>query len=240
LKVAEVVESYLQRLLVSLQNVYGEDYRGVAGAFLRAYEGSTRGLPHTEADIVQGLATVIGLLRGDVPDTLHELNGFIERYRGGYSRVYVVDCLGLPDAYAVWHRSTRAGLVASVKVFINQRATTEAFKEALSGEPGSTLADIARRIGAQRLGELDRMLHGLEHEMSREELTGWLARRMLFAASYVLRVASLAGGNILILSDHGYDIVKQGLKYSVRHTGIPRNQAALSKLALALLLKKIA
>jgi len=238
----------LRRFLVSAQNLYRDNYRGFAEAFLHAYAevyrwplGTTRIQP-IEKPVVSELVEIIKLLRGIQYNTLDRARESLEEVAKKKARIYIVDCLGLPEAYSIWQRSAEKKLTVAVKAFINLRATTEAFKRALSRDPGGgelTMAGIARQFGGQVLTELDRRLHSAPEQMDSAGLVDWIVSTMGYAQEYILGGLGIpAGGALAIAADHGYDIVLEGNKYSVKHTSIPRGKAALARLSTIVVLER--
>jgi len=226
-------ELHLLKLFNTFRSLFGCDYRRFADVFLRAYEYDVRGLSGAEQLLVEYLAEMIKAFRALDVDTVGEMNSFVERYRNIYRYVYVVDCLGLPELYAVWCEAGRRGFAVEVKVFVNRDASTKAFKGVFGA---GSMADVAKGIDGMVLKRLDKWIHLDEEPKTRDELVSWLVGRMMYAASILL---SLAGGNTMILSDHGYDVVRLDSKYAAKHTHIPKTKLALAKLAPALMLKRL-
>jgi len=227
------VERRIHRLFNSFLNLYGDDYGKFADILLRAYEGNTSGLQPVGRLLVEELADLIALLRALSIDTLGELERFVEAHRSEYG-IYVLDCLGLPELYALWHRARKASFVPVIRVFINRETRTEAFKRVFSSE---TMSGVAEKVSGTVFRKLDEQVHSadfLGEPRNREEFLSLLVGRMRYAVSHF----SFANVNVMILSDHGYDVVRVGSKYVARHTHLDRSRAALAKLAPVLMLKK--
>jgi len=210
------------------------DYKKFVDIVLRAYESNLYGLSSEERLLVKYLINIINELRAWNADTLNEMKNFVEKYRSNYRQTYVVDCLGLPDIYAIWCEACEKGLIGEVKVFINRKATTSALKEAFGAE---TLTDVAIHTDGIVLRKFDTLLHSeiFREPKSRSEFVNLLVERMKYAASQLL---SLAEKNTMILSDHGYDIISHNSMYVAKHTRIPRTKIALARLAPVVLLKQ--
>lgn len=228
------ISKYLQKFFNSFYSKYKHNYRKFIDVFLRAYERDTRGLSDIDKLLVKDLNSIINMLRAVRIDTLHEMRDFILRYRINYKYVYVVDCLGLPELYALWCRASKVGFMPIVRVFVNQKATTRAFKEVFGDE---TLGQVAEDVGGLVFRKLDTLLHSeiFKELKSRNESVELLVGRM----RYVVSLLPLMKDNIMIFSDHGYDVIRIDSKYIAKHTHIRRTRIALAKLAPVMLLKRI-
>jgi len=226
------IERSLQKLFNSFYNIYKNNYEDFVDIFLRAYEHELHGLPDVKRLFVEDLINIIDMLRVVRIDTLHEMKDFIERYRANYRYIYVVDCLGLPELYALQCRASETGLINITRIFINQEATTRALKEVFGVE---TLSHVAEDVNGMVFRRLDTKLHEkFKEPKSRKEILDLLIGRMKYIISL-----SLEEGNTMIFSDHGYDVIHTDSKYTAEHAHIHKTKVALAKLAPVILLKRI-
>lgn len=225
-----ILEESLHRFLVSFFNVYGDNYRKFVEILLRGVEGDKAGLLGVDSIFVEHLINIINSLRRVGKDTLLNMKDFIERYRRDYRYLYVVDCLGLPEVYALLSIASRKGFVINLKVFVNVRGVTEPFKKTFGAE---TMLRVATSLHGLVIKRLDAILHSEEftRPYNRDELINALVSRM----KYVETLIHLEGAT-LVLSDHGYDITREKTFYFIQH-GHVRNPI-FAKLAPVLLFKK--
>ncbi len=226
------IEDHIRSFFNSFYSVYRLNYEKFADLFLMAYERSPATLSDIDRAIVKTLNSLIDAARAERRDTLHEMKEFVERYRSEYRYVYVIDCIGLPDLYALWSSAIEKRLIPIVKIFINREAKTVSFREAFGAE---SMKQVATDFSGQMIRKPDEMLHAIfTTPMERNEFVKLLAWRM----SYMARESQprLEKGT-MILSDHGYDVICDGSKYVASHINIPRARIALAKLAPVMLLK---
>jgi len=96
---------------------------------------------------------------------------------------------------------------------------------------------VAEKVSGRVFRKLDEQVHStdfLGKPYDRGEFLSLLVGRMRYAVSHF----SFTKNNVMMLSDHGYDVVRVGSKYVARHTHLDRSRAALAKLAPVLMLKK--
>jgi len=229
------VERTLLKFFNTFHSTFNCNYKKLTDIFLRAYERDLYGSPSIERLLIEYLVRAIDAFRGWSTDTLHEMRNFVEHYRGNYKRICVVDCLGLPELYAIWCEAYERGFIVEVKVFVNRKAITKAFEEVFGVE---TLTDAARHTDGIVLRRLDTLLHSemFREPRDRNEFANLLIGRMKYVASLLL---SLVEGDTMILSDHGYDIISLNSKYVAKHTHIPKSKIALARLAPVVLLKQL-
>ena len=233
------IEICLERFFSSFYNLYRNDYAKLVDILLRAYdERGTNGLSGIDNLLVKNLAKIINTLRLIKVDTLNKMKEFILNHCTEYHSIYVIDCLGLPELYALWCEASKLGLIPILRVFINTRANTRAFKEVFGVE---SLRQVAERAGGLAYRRLDELLHHkrwlaiFSGTTSREEFMRLLIDRI----NYLLSIRSLlVRSGTMILTDHGYDIVCINTRYIAEHSHIPKSKLALAKLASVLLLKR--
>jgi len=231
--VSTEIEERIRTFFNSFYNIYRCDYRKFIDLFLNAYERDVQSLTNIEKGLVENLINIIDMLRTVRKDTIHEMKDFIMRYRFNYRHVYVVDCLGLPELYALWCNAVDKKLIPIVKVFINVEATTKAFKEVFESE---TMGYVAKDVDGIVFRRLDSRLHETFDKLkTREELINLLVARM----NYMILSLPIGKEDTMIFADHGYDIERLNSKYIAKHTYIRKLKVALSKLAPVMLLKKV-
>lgn len=133
-------------------------------------------------------------------------------------RAYLVDNVGLPEIYALARRFGYPRL--TLRVIINEKGNTQAFKELFGVTYMRDLSDI---LGAQLIRGQDRLVHEAlgQRWMDYEELLKGIARLSE-------RLLELVGEPpALLIADHGYDIERLGDKYRLCH-GVNCSRAALS------------
>jgi len=223
------VEERLRDFFVSFYSVYKRDFRKFIDLFLRAYERDVRGLGSIDRSLLEDLAEVVAALRSASRSTLHEMKAFIMSVRPRYRYAYLVDGLGLPELYALWHKAASRGLVPELKVYINAEASTEAFKREFGAE---TMAGVASQSDGFVVRRLDVKLHEeLGKPKALEELKSEILKRM----EYVAASLPIDGGDAIVFTDHGYDVFRANSVYYAAHTR--KEGAAFSKLASVLLFK---
>lgn len=211
--------------------MYKDNYQKFVELFLRSIdEGSKRDLSNLDSILVNYLMNIIHILRNTNTDTLSDMKMFIEKYRKDYSYLYVIDCLGLPDLYALWFTSNKKGFTPLVKTFINIEATTKTFKEVFSA---GTMVQVAIGLQGMVIKRLDTFTHSdmFARPHNREDLVKALITRM----KYVEKLIPLEGAT-MIISDHGFDIVRKDSLYVIQHGHTKR--MIFAKLALIMLVKK--
>ena len=228
------IELKLKAFLNSFCNFHKRNYEKFADILLRAYDGDFRGLQPIDKELTKDLADLITTLKAIRIHTLYELESFTEKFRNDYRQVYVVDCLGLPDLYALM--CNLDNIKFDFKIFINQRTNTQAFKDVFVSD---TMADVARKLKAQAITELDKQLHKIvemanNKEFTRNEILNIIVERMNYVSS-LLTLHTKA--KTMILTDHGYDIIRVGSRYIINHVFPPDTKPALAKLAIVVLLK---
>jgi len=141
-----------------------------------------------------------------------------------YQRVelaYVVDNLGVPEASALYRLLKRSGYLAAVRCFYNQGGNTATFKERV-GTP--TLAELAAKIAAQYRSVPDLRIHMLQkRRLSFQGAVEEVLRRIRWAESELLADVE----SLVIVADHGYDVLKDGRGYYFAH-----GARAFSRIAL--------
>lgn len=224
------LEEDLNRFLNSFFNLYRDDYRKFVEIFIRSIEGDKSSLTGIDLNLVEHLMRIVQTIQGVNTDTLLDMRTFVEKYRGDYSYIYVVDCLGLPDIYALFYVACKRGFMANLKIFINIKGVTEPFKRAFDAE---TLSQVATSLQGLVIRRPDAILHSdvFAKPHNREELIRALVGRM----KYVVTLIPLEKPT-LVLSDHGYDIVREDTSYFIKHAHVKR--PIFTKLAPALLLKR--
>ncbi len=229
-----MIEDRLMRFFESFHSIYKDNYRRLAEILLRAYEGDVRGLSATDRMLVNDLLEVIRELRIARSSTLHEMRDFILRSSPGYDYVYVVDALGLPELYGLWCEAGKVKLIPILKLFVNSEANTRAFKEVFGCED---LACVAGASQGMVLKKMDVLIHDIMsgESRSRYEIIDLIVARV----KHVTLELPLVKGNTMILSDHGYDIVRVNSRYIATHTHGHRTPLALAKIAPVILLKRI-
>lgn len=228
---ASKIEDHIYEFFNSFYNVYRLNYKKFADLFLTAYEHTPTALNSIEMMIIKTLNSLMNAARAEIGNALDEMVEFVKSYRSEYSYIYVIDCIGLPDLYALWSSATEKRLIPIVKIFINQEAKTISFKEAFGAE---SMKQVATIFSGQVFRKPDEMLHSemFAKPRDRSEFVKLLAWRMKYIASMLPLDKST-----MILSDHGYDVLREGSKYVASHVNIPKAKKALAKLAPVILLK---
>ena len=230
------IEQKLWSLLRSFREYYRCDYRKFADSLLRAYDNDLQGLQPLDKRLVKGLADLISTLKYVRKHTLDEMRNFVERYKNDYEYIYVVDCLGLPDLYALMCSVDESKFNVIMRIFINQRTNTQAFKDAFASE---TMADAARTLGGLVIRILDTSLHEIEEktnngELNRNEVLNIIVGRMKYVSSLLAPHMMI---KTMIVTDHGYDVMRRGSGYIINHVFPSNIRPALAKLAPVILLK---
>jgi len=223
------VEGLLRDFFTSFYNVYKRDFRKLVDLFLRAYERDVRGLGGIDRSLLEDLAEVVAALRSASRSTLHEMRAFVRDIRPRYRYVYLVDCLGLPELYALWYKAVSRGLVPELKAYINTEASTAAFKRVFGAE---TMAGVASQSDGFVLKRLDVKLH---EELGKPKALEELKSEILGRMEYVAASLPIDGGDTIVFTDHGYDVFRANSVYYAVHTH--KEGAAFSKLASVLLFK---
>ena len=228
------VEERLMKFFNSFHNIYRDNYRRRVELLLVAYEGDVKGISAIDRKLVNNLLEVMRELRTARGSTLHKMRDFILKYRDNYDFIYVVDGLGLPELYGLWCEAGKKRLLPVLKVFVNMEASTRAFKEVFKCED---LACVAREVQGMVLKKTDVLIHDVmsEEPRSQDEIINLIVARV----KYVTLELPLVEGNTMILSDHGYDIVRVNSKYIVTHTRDRGAHLILAKIAPVVLLKRI-
>ena len=232
------IEPRLKALLNSICTIHKRNYEKFVDILLRAYDRDLQGLQPLDRGFVEDLADLMATLRAVRTDTLHELKNFIDSYRNDYKYVYVVDCLGLPDLYALM--CSIDNVKFNFRIFINQRTNTQAFKNAFASE---TMADVAKMLSGLVIRRLDTSLHEISEKMSsgglnRNEVLNIIVGRMNYVSSLLASLMTHMRAKTMIVTDHGYDVIRIDSKYIINHVFTPNIKPILAKLALVVLLKK--
>jgi len=189
------------------------DVREVAMWFVESADG--RG---PLADLRKALAYGIKL---DWVLPLDELPRYIAGLRG--ESIYVVDDLGLPEAAALFRALTKGGYAALAECFFNEMGKTETFKQKVDVP---TLVKLSKISYGQYLGMPDREVHTLRGlRLTKEEAVNVIVERSV----YIVNMFARGADGLAIVSDHGYDVLKDGDWYYFAH-----GPYAFSKLALLL------
>lgn len=216
-------EERILRVFNTFYTAHKCDFSAFADLFIKAYEGGYRRGGPLDARVVEELAALISEAASASASTLPELAQLTREL--GVRRVYVVDCMGIPEVYALWCRARGA-----VRLFVNPSGVTQAFKDAFGA---STMAEVAKTLGGAVVKRLDAMAHSdLFAPQSRAALAKAIAARMEYAYAHL---GQLAEPGSAFISDHGYDVVKAGDKYAAAHTGLRR--PSLAKLATVYVVK---
>jgi len=233
--VTSEIEKRIYSFFNSFYTVYRCDHRKFVDVFLRAYERSNYMVPQVDRVLVEELTTIIDMLRAARRDSLGELKEFVIRIRDNFSYVYVIDCLGLPELYAVWCEAVRLGSVATIRVFINREAVTKALDDAFGVNSMSRVADNVKGFVFKRL---DTLLH--YSDIFREQDRSGILNAIVGRMKYILSAISLhVKMNTMMIADHGYDIIIRRDRYTAKHTHILRARRGLSKLAPVIMIKFI-
>lgn len=212
-----MIEERIIRLFNTFYHAHKCDFRLFADLFVRSYEGDTRRLSPVDARFVEELSSLISELALAGNSTLPKLAELIKEVEA--RRIYVVDCLGLPDLYAIWCHVNKSIIV--VRAFINPQAVTQTFKEVFGAR---TMAGVAASLGGLVLKSLDTMIHSEAFKwQDRNSLVGAIAARADYVRSYL---GPLAEPGTVFISDHGYDAVKDGNRYAAAHAGLQKPKLA--------------
>ncbi len=233
----EELEKEITLFFESARQVYGcklEGLRNFVSTIVDAYEQKRVIKLDVRSPLEERARRIIHIARSLNRDSLGEMRVFVEEKKRQFRKVFLVDCLGLPEFYHLWCTAVERGLHPALRVFVNTGADTKTFKERF-GQEAETLYIVAQELGAQVFRGLDRLLHELHsNTLPRDRLISLIAQRALYAS----QVLSSPHGGVLILTDHGYDVVREGKGYRALHgewaLGV---KLALAKLALALLVK---
>jgi len=146
---------------------------------------------------------------------------------------YVVDDLGLSDAVALFKALARGGYFVTVKCFFNQLGKTWLFKRETGA---STLIELSKGKYAEYLGVPDASIHTLEKlRLSKEGGISVVAEHAEYVANLFARSrGGLTATSLAIVSDHGYDVLKDGDRYYLAH-----GPYAFSKLAFLIVAHRI-
>jgi len=141
---------------------------------------------------------------------------------------YVVDDLGLPEAVALYRSLREKGYIASARCFFNELGKTEFFKREVGA---STLVELSKNKYAKYLGMPDREIHALGRgRYSKEGIISVIEERV----KYIVNILIRGQDSLAVVSDHGYDVLKDGYRYYFAH-----GPYAFSKLAFLLVAHKI-
>lgn len=219
-----MIEERIMRFFNTFYHAHGCNFRLFADIFIRAYEGGTRGLNPVDARLIDELTGLMSDLAAAGNSTLPKLAELVKGVAARY--IYLVDCLGLPDIYALWCHSS----IAVIKAFINPQAVTQTFKTVFGAR---TMAEIAGSLGGLVLRSLDTMIHSEVFKwQDRNSLIDAIAARAEYVRSHL---GPLAKPATVFFSDHGYDVLKDGDRYAAAHTGLKRPR--LAKLSTFLAIK---
>jgi len=228
---ATELEGRLQDLFNSFYNLYGRNFRKFVDLFLRAYERNVKWLNNIDRSLFEDLADIMDMLRLANRSTLHEMRAFLEGIKSHYSYAYFVDCLGLPELYALWHKAVDLGLVPILRAYINIEADTAAFKREFGAK---TTAEVASLFKGFALRRLDTRLHEL---LGKPKTFEKLRDEILSRMEYVVASLPIGREDIIVFTDHGYDVFRTNSMYYAKH--VHERDAAFSKLASVLILKKV-
>ncbi len=159
---------------------------------------------------------------------------------------YVIVCDGLSiiDALYIACRLKREGAELFIAPIINPGGATETYKFIL--EPHSyiqnadlTLNDIARRIAEKMRAkdyivfrDYDEFIHQLK-SVRASDIIGTMYTLTSKLYSKITQLKGGFGSTIIMLSDHGYDIVeKEGGLYDVNHSWSPRSLSVIASLLI--------
>ncbi|MEM4677408.1 MAG: hypothetical protein QXY55_05925 [Candidatus Korarchaeota archaeon] len=222
------LEVRIHQFFTSFYNLYKNNYRLFVEIFLRGIDEDVRNLPEQNRLLANLVAEIIRILRTINYDTLSEMREFVEKHRSSYRYVIVVDCLGIPDMYALWSSANRKGLMPLVKTFINIKAITQSFKEKFGAD---TMADVASSLRGLVIKRLDTFLHTEMPPggLTRDNLIFMLVKRMAYVSTILLEK------DTMVLSDHGYDIKRSNSLYVISHGYV--KESVLAKLAPVILIK---
>jgi len=165
------------------------------------------------ADGRGGLADLRKMLeRGIAPGWAHPLGEapkYIARIKAGSA--YVVDDFGLPEAVAVFKALSEGGYLVTSLCFFNALGNTAFFKKHVGV---TTLVELSGGVYAKYLGTPDRGIHALGRlRYTREEIAGVIKERV----GYILGLLVRGGDGVAVISDHGYDVLKDGGGYYLAH-----------------------
>lgn len=222
------LEVRIHQFFTSFYSLYKNNYRLFVEIFLRGIDEDIRNLPEQNRFLVNSVAEIIRILRVINYDTLSEMREFVEKHRSSYRYVIVVDCLGIPDMYALWSLAYRKGFMPIVKTFINIKAITQSFKEIFGAD---RMADVASSLHGLIIKRLDTLLHTdmPPGGLTRENLISILIKRMAYVSTLPLERKTM------VLSDHGYDIERFNSLYVISHGYV--KGSVLAKLAPVILIK---
>lgn len=214
-----VIEKLLHEILSEAlrARLDSEDF---ADALIAAYGYRPSDL--RRAGLVSKLKELMGALAEEVSAghasvTGDKILGELLNLRRGVRRAYLVDNMGLPEIYTLARKFGYPRLV--LKVIINERGNTQAFKDLFGVDIMRNLSSI---LGTQLIKGQDSLVHEGEVEMDYEELLKWIARLSE-------RLLDLVGEPpVLLIADHGYDVEKRGDKYKLCHGIVKCSRAVLS------------
>jgi len=199
-----------------------KEVREAAVQFVRAADGSGD-LAAVKAELERGIQPEWALPLDSLPDYLHGQRAEV---------AYVVDNLGIPEASALYKLLSGSGYLVTVRCFYNRRGDTATFKEQIGI---STLAELAARIAAQYRSVPDLRIHALQKKrLTFEEAVEEVLRRIRWAETEFLADAE----SLVIVSDHGYDVLKDSQGYYFAH-GVASGARAFSRIAILISAGKI-
>lgn len=228
-KPREAIKLLLKQLLnMSLR--YGLSYERFFSVLLCAYGYICE--PEVEggyADVVNYAKSLIRTAESaDYDDvSLDNMVRFTRHMQESGYKLYLVDCLGLPEVYAIYMlASSNCGETrVTVTPYINPEAKTDRFREAFKKE---TMAEIARDLSAPIFRSPDEVLHS---ELGRWVEVGVfvnLAKNRLHSVTRLIAESAIQSKKAVVVSDHGYDIYcRENLCYA-SHT---EHEPMLSKIA---------
>lgn len=166
---------------------------------------------------IRKLDTIITRL----PDSLHNLRKEVQRLKGNGYKPFLVDCLGLPEAYEVYIKAVeRYGVLgATLKPFINAKGWTQAFTQAFGDAfTKSSMHSIARELGTSLYKSIDNIVHKeLGEPMELDGLINLAEARLRSVADGIAKDA-INARKAFIVADHGYDIIHSvGNRYHLGH-----------------------
>ncbi len=228
-KLREVIE-LLFKLLLNVSLRHGLSYKDFFSILICAYGYSCK--PEVEGRYVDAVNYAKSLIQtakniGYDEASLDDMEQFANKmWVRGY-RLYLVDCLGLPEVYAIYMlASSNCGEInVTVTPYINPEAKTDRFKEAFKK---GTMVEIARDLGAPIFGSPDEILHSeLSKGVDVEKLVD-LARTRLHEIAKLIADSAIRSKRAVVISDHGYDIYCLKSSCYASHTD---REPILSKIA---------
>jgi hypothetical protein len=152
-------------------------------------------------NLLQGLADVLA----KASDTLRLMSREVQELSLKGYKPFLVDCLGLAEAYEIYRiaSSICGNISVVVKMYVNSRALTEEFT---SKYHVLSMSELARSLGASLYQKsTDSYIHGELGKL--QKLDNILSRAEAGLVPVIRSLANDAArfGKAFIFSDHGYD-----------------------------------